>query len=314
MQHSRLRGVPRRLRLASALGLMICLSVFTHDTARAQTLPPANFAYVVLLSGWNLISSGGDTAIDVPSLTSTIVGPLYTFQPNDRAYEVTDLAHVQVGFAYWANFSKTTTVAIDTSDQDSYHVTVPAGQCVMVGDPSTKGSARISGAERTYIFSAALNTYIESNLVGIGRGAWACNDTRSSVVSVAFTGDELAINWPDCCAPVPSNSHGNGFLIILNDSPAPIILGLRQMDRNGDYLDGGDFVRGDSAACSTCPEYSTHPACSSDAVTNSIEISPGDYTLHIQADAPNAPDLQASVTIKANTTYRICYFLNKNRS
>jgi hypothetical protein len=316
MRISHLHGVATRLRLAAVFGLVACLAVFARDTARAQApLPPANFAYTVYLPGWNLISPGGQDAIDVGSLTAVLSGSLFTFQPNDASYETTNLGNVKPGFGYWANFTKTTAVALDKSSRDSYTVTVPAGQCVLVGNPSTKGSARITGAERSYVFSTAANTYVAGSLVGIGRGAWACNDTRTSVVSVAFTVDVNGANWPDCCGPTPSDNRGQSFLVFKNDSPYPLIVGMRQMDQNGEYLDDGDLIRGKLDGCVTCPEYdpSRHTSCSGDAVTQSIDLTPGDYTLHLQADGPNVPDLQASVSVAPNTTYTLCYFVDATR-
>jgi len=314
MAIAHMHGVKLRLGLGASLALIAFAALMARGAARAQApLPPANFAYVVYLPGWNLISAAGQTDISVPSLTDALSGSLFTFQPNATNYDVVDLAHVRPGQGYWANFTKRTAVALESSVRDAYTVTVPAGQCVMVGNPSTNGSARVTGAERIYVFSTALNNYVAGSLVGIGRGAWACNDTRTSTVSVAFTGDVLGANWPDCCNPHPINNRGAALMIFDNDSPAPIIVGARQMDANGDYLDTGDLIRGNLDACVTCPEYTTHRSCSTDAVTSSISVEPGYYTLHIQSEDRNVPDLQTSIFASADTSYDLCYFVDATR-
>ena len=307
-------GAKWRLGLGASLALIAFAALLARGAARAQApLPPANFAYVVYLPGWNLISSGGQTAIDTPTLVQDSDGPLFTFQPNATNYDVVDLAHVRPGQGYWVHFTRRTALALDLSPRESSSVTVPAGQCVMVGNPSTSGSARVTGGERTYIFSTALNNYVAGSLVGVGRGAWACNDTRTSTVSVAFAGDVLGANWPDCCNPHPVNNRGAALMIFDNDSPAPIIVGARQMDTNGDYLDTGDLIRGNLDACVTCPEYTTHRSCSTDAVTSSISVEPGYYTLHIQSEDRNVPDLQTSIFASADTSYDLCYFVDATR-
>jgi hypothetical protein len=304
----------RRLGFALILAAVAAVALFGRDAVQAQA-PPADFAYVVYPPGWNLISSGNQTDIGVESLQVGFSPPLYTFQAGDAAYESTSLSSVKAGYGYWAYFSRTVRIALNLSSRDSYTVTVPAGQCVMVGNPSTKGSARVRGADRVFAFSALLNDYVPETLIGIGRGAWACNGAAPSTVSVAFEGDVLSAAWPDCCAPTPSSQGGQGLLVFQNDSPAPIIVGLRQIDQNGELLEGGVPLIGAVEPCTTCPEYGSgqHTACNNAAVTRSFAVPPGLYTLHIQSEAPNMPDLVASITVDPDTRYALCYFIPANR-
>jgi hypothetical protein len=304
----------KRLTFAVAFGLLAVGGAWSGGAVRAQSsLPPANFSYVSYLPGWNLISSAGDAAADAPTLVDAISGPLFTFQPDARGYATTDLGHLKPGQGYWANFTKKAAIAYGVSDLDSTTLVIPAGQCAMVGNPSTKGSARVTGAERVYSFSAALNQYVDGSLIGLGRGAWACNDTRTSTVSVAFAGDVTQASWPDCCNPRPFPNRGMGHVIFANDSPSPFIVGLRQMQANGDYLDGGDAVRGEIDACPSCTEVSGAHQCSAGAIVLSFDMAPGSYSLHIQSEARNVADLQISISIDPDTQYSLCYFIGANR-
>lgn len=315
MAHAFSRRAVRLPVFALAIALLAAATVLGRGVRAQAPAPPANFAYVVYLPGWNLIAPGGQNNIDVESLQAGFSAPLYTFQAGDAAYETSTLASVKPGFGYWAFFSRTVRIALDLSDRDSYTVTVPGGQCVMVGNPSTKGSARVRGADHVYAFSTALNGYVEETLLGIGRGGWACNATDTTTVSVAFEGDVLSASWPDCCAPKPMSNRGQGFLIFRNDSPAPIIVGMRQIDENGDLTEGAAPLLGTVQACDTCPEYvpSQHTSCNSAAVERSFDMPPGLYTLHIQSEAANMPDLVVSVTVDPDTQYSLCYFIPPNR-
>ncbi|MHB8574139.1 MAG: hypothetical protein ACYDCQ_02295 [Dehalococcoidia bacterium] len=298
--------------LAIVLAVAALLWVSGWKAAQAEA-PAATFAYVVYPQGWNLIAPGGQTSMSNGFLDAASVGPLFTFQPGDSAYETAQLNRVKPGAGYWAYFSTITRIALDPSLRSSATVEVTGGTCVMVGNPSTNGSARIQGADRTYGFSAVTNSYIEERLIGIGRGAWACNDSHSGTVTVTYAGDLATASWPNCCSPQPISERGLSLLIFHNDSPSPIIVGLRQITESGDVLDPGEYFIHVVPACSACPEYATHSACGSAAVAYSIDVDPGLFTLHIQSDGVSVPDLQVSITVEGNMSYDLCYFVDANR-
>lgn len=312
-------GSMRRAALTVAIGLLAAGGLWWgQGPAHAQApAPQAQFAYVVYLPGWNLIAPGGQQDISTDSLTSVLSGSLYTVQAGDTQYEQTTLDQVVPGEGYWANFTDKTTIALDPSDIDSTTTNLPANSCVMVGNPSTKGSAKVTGADNVYEFSAAQNQYVATSLIGIGRGALACNGNHASVVSVAYEGDVITPDWPSCCDPTPSQQQGQALLVFENDSPAPITIGFRQMDQNGQLLDPSVRLYGSIDACTTCPEYdpTAHAAqgCGAGAVTRSFPEAPGFWHLTIQSDDANVPDLVADVTITANTKYTLCYFVAANR-
>jgi hypothetical protein len=177
-----------------------------------------------------------------------------------------------------------------------------------------RASARVSGASRVYVYSAVAQSYTPETLIGIGRGAWACNDDQqSATVSVADQGDVLGAAWPDCCGPAAYVGNGKGLLVFRNDSPAPLIVALRQTNATGALLGGGALFDDIIPSCGTCPEYSSHTLCSGDAVTHSVPVPPGTYILHLQSEGSNVPDLLADITVQADTSYGLCYFIGADR-
>ncbi len=295
---SRLHG--RNLRFGLALVVAtIALVGIMGKAARAQA--PAQFSYVTFVPGWNLVSfgSGGDYSGDVIAANSDNV--LYAFRPGDSRYEVTDPSDTRPGFGYWLHVNKQFQVILDLSDQDSTQLDVSAGECVLVGNPSTRGSARVRGADRSYEFSVTLNQYVPTTLIGVGRAAWVCNDTHSGRVSVGYEGDQFGgVVWPDCCDDGPVSNQGQGLVVFQNASDAPLIVALRQTDANGDALTNGDGVRG------VVRPSGLGSGCEGSAAST-FSMAPGSYTLHIQFDQPDTPDIQLDINIQPDHKYLFCY-------
>lgn len=291
-----------RTRRLSAI-LLLALTAATlglignrHSDAQSQ----ATFTYVVYPAGLNLISSAGDTAMTNLSESGTISGPLSSLRP-DGTQELTDPAHMKPGYGYWANFTKETTVTYHNSE-DSITLTIPAGQCAQIGNPSTKGSARVRGAERVFQFSAVSNRYIPTTLIGVGKGALACNDSRTSAVSVTYEGDTFAgVTWPDCCATGQVSNRGQALIRVQNASSAPMTVAIHQMDSSGSYLTGGVSVDTVANGCSSC-----QVSCDSVAA-QSFSLAPGYYTLHVQFDGSETPDIQLDAQFSADQQYLLCY-------
>ena len=286
--------------------LVLCSTSGVHAQAGAVA-----GSFIVFPAGWNLISFGSSTFTLRESLLQNSL--LYTFQANDSAYEAADPQHLTPGEGYWVYLAAQHGVTLPASGRFSTSTIIPGGQCVMVGNPSTAASARVSGATRVYVFSTLLNMYIEEPLVGIGRGAWACNDNATStMVMVTDEGDVLTADFPACCTPRPFAGAGRALLAFRNDSPYPLLAGLRQVDAVG------QFMAVSTMACSACPEYTPaeHDArgCSRYAVAgDSVALPPGQYLLHMQSDGPNVPDLQGVITLDANTSYQWCYYVSSTR-
>jgi hypothetical protein len=307
----------RRSGLALLIAIAASVGLWRGHVTRAQT-PAANFAYVTYLPGWNLISfaEGGDYSGDV--FQTHTGNTLYTFRPSDTNYEVTTPAKTEAGFGYWVNVSERFNIVLDISARDSTTVNVSAGQCVIVGNPSTSGSARIKGADRSYVWSAARNQYVAETLVGVGRAAWVCEDSRAGTVSVAYEGDVLKADWPACCqigATGGTPNRGQGLLVFHNDSPQPTIEGLRQIDVQGEPVTNGDVISGALGACASCPAYApgTHGPCADAAPTVSASMQPGYYTLHIQSESENQADMIFELQVTPDTKYDLCYFITAGR-
>jgi hypothetical protein len=200
---------------------------------------------------------------------------------------------------------------LETSQNETAQMDVAAGECVMMGNPSTHGSSRVHGADRVYEFSPVLNQYIETDLIGVGRAAWVCNDNHSGRVTLGYEGDQVpGFTWPACCDRGPTPNQGKGLFVFQNDSPVPLIVGLRQTDADGNPLMNGDGVAGSIAACDQCRIYApgTFPGdCSGNAITLSFNMAPGTYVLHAQVEDSNFPDLQADIMIQPDEKYVFCF-------
>jgi hypothetical protein len=299
---SRLHGRNLRFGLAFVVAAVALVGIMGRHAARAQA--PAQFAYVTFIPGWNLVSfgSGGDYSGNVIQANSD--NALFAFRPGDSSYETFTPADTRAGYGYWLHVTKRFNVLLDLSDEDSTQVDVSAGQCVLVGNPSTRGSARVRGADRSYEFSVTLNQYVPTTLIGVGRAAWVCNDTHSGRVSVGYEGDQFGgVIWPDCCDAGPVSNQGQGLVVFQNASDAPLIVGLRQTDANGAPQMNGDGVSG------AVTPSGGGGGCDG-AVSFPFSMAPGTYTLHIQFEQPDTPDIQLDINIQPDHKYLFCYHPN----
>src|SRR4051794_8120839 len=136
MSYRGMHGLVRRaLALLTLAGVALALHSAPVD---AQAVPVPG--YTVMATGWNLVSSAGATSLNVPSSQH----PLFTLQPGDAGYRQTTWQQLKAGAGYWALFDTNTALRLPPSNSTSYSVDVPAGQWVMVGNPSSSGSARIT--------------------------------------------------------------------------------------------------------------------------------------------------------------------------
>jgi hypothetical protein len=303
-------------RVAATILLVIAVLVgawSAGEAVRAQApAPRARFAYLVLYQGWNLIAPAGNTDL---SFAATLVKALYAYPPGAVAYQQAGLRDVTPGLGYWAYVAdpRGGSIVLDLSGQDSVALDLPAGSCALIGNPSTKGSARVHGADRVYVYSNLLNRYIATTLLGVGQGGLACNDAASAeVVTIAFEGDVSVPDWPSCCSPRPLNLGGRSQVVFKNDSPAPLTVAFRNMDRAGNLTsEDPEVLLGAIEACSDCIAYppgaQPRPPCSDAATTYSFTVPPGAYHLVIHADVPEQPDTIADVAVLPNTVYTVCY-------
>jgi PKD repeat protein len=130
--------------------------------------------------GWNLASGPAGTTF------AQADGPLYTYQAGDTSYEtVANTTPAAAGHGYWAYFTAPTTMSLAGGSATlPMSITLPAGQYVMVGNPSTTQTVTVSGAEVVYTFNTASNSYSPASgtaTLAPGQGAWVYSSAGGTV-------------------------------------------------------------------------------------------------------------------------------------
>ena len=159
----------RKLSLC-LLALMLSL-LGRQPHAHAQA--PAGGIEVTFPAGWNLVSLPAGTSL------SGIPGPLYTFQSSDAGYETVQPAQgTRTGFGYWAYFPADTTLTLAAGTNAPTQIPLPAGQWVMLGDPSGTQWANIAGVDAAYYYdtrsgyTSGLNCVAQCTNVAPSEGVW----------------------------------------------------------------------------------------------------------------------------------------------
>ena len=129
--------------------------------------------------GWNLIATPPGTTIPGP------LGPFYTLQPGDSTYR--QVQNPQRGYGYWVYFSDTTTAKLAPGSSSPYTVNAPAGQWIMVGDPSGTGPATVSGADAVYTYDP-VNGYQKASTLKPGQGAWVLSNSGGPITLTPLAG------------------------------------------------------------------------------------------------------------------------------
>ena len=125
-------------------------------------------------AGWNLVALPRGTAL-------TGVQELYTFQPGDSDYEAVQPDQgSEAGLGYWAYFGANTAVNLAQGGSDAYSVDAPAGQFIMIGDPSGSMPATVSGADAVYTYDAA-SGYQQTTTLLQGQGAWVMSTDGGTI-------------------------------------------------------------------------------------------------------------------------------------
>ncbi len=122
---------------------------------------------VSYVAGWNLIA--GPAGTPFPQAES----PIYTWQPDDTTYESrAATAGVQAGAGYWAYFPQPAVVPLSGFSADTYTVVVPAGQSVLIGNPSATRAMVVHGADSVTIWDSSAQQYRSAGSLAPGTGAW----------------------------------------------------------------------------------------------------------------------------------------------
>ncbi len=120
-------------------------------------------------AGWNLIGVPNGSTIPGP------LGPFYTFQAGDTAYQA--VQNLQQGLGYWAFFATPTTASLPFTGPRTVTMLIPARQYVMVGNPGS-AAAILSGADVAYVYDSATG-YRQTDQIPPGQGAWVFSSTGS---------------------------------------------------------------------------------------------------------------------------------------
>jgi hypothetical protein len=121
-----------------------------------------------------------------PGTDFSVASTLYTLQPGDTDYEqVSAGAGTTAGFGYWATIANAdqasfTPVTLAMGSNAPYHISVPPGSWVTVGDPSGLLAASIQGADVAYSYAPATGYQVATTLQP-GQGAMVTSATGAVV-------------------------------------------------------------------------------------------------------------------------------------
>lgn len=137
---------------------------------------PAGSTTVTYAAGWNIVAGPSGATF------SQAAGALNTLQAGDSDYETLAAgAPVAAGRGYWAFFSRPVTMTLGGSSAGSVSLSAPAGQWILVGNPSATAPATVRGADLVYLWDPAANQYSQTNVLPVGRGAWVYSFTGATV-------------------------------------------------------------------------------------------------------------------------------------
>jgi hypothetical protein len=122
-------------------------------------------------AGWNLIAVPLTTNIPGP------LGPIYTYQAGDTAYE--EVQNLQPGLGYWVDFDAPTTATLSAGSPQSVSLPLPAGQYIMVGNPGSF-PATVRGADAVYVYNPSTG-YQQTTTLQPGQGAWVFSYSGGTV-------------------------------------------------------------------------------------------------------------------------------------
>ncbi len=147
-------------------------------TAAAASPTPvtASGPTVTYQPGWNLVGAPAGTTYTQAS------GPLYTFPAGAAAYVSNpNTQGVVAGQGYWAFFNQSTTVSLSGTNSDTGSVSAPAGQYVMIGNPSATQTLSVSGADAIFTFDTGANNYTAVTSLAPGQGAWVLSNAGGTI-------------------------------------------------------------------------------------------------------------------------------------
>ena len=146
----------------------------TQTVVVSASGPSATYA-----AGWNLVGAPAGTTF------TAAAAPLYTLNASGSYDSVPASEGVIGGRGYWAYFAGQTTVQFAGAGTNTATVSAPAGQYVMIGNPSATQNATVTGADTVYTYDAAGDAYAASNVLKPGAGAWALSNAGGTITITA---------------------------------------------------------------------------------------------------------------------------------
>lgn len=159
----------RRVLLFAAIVLATLFLAFGRPSStRAAT--------ILYQPGYELIAGPTGT------LVSGVAGSLYTIDLQSGQFKAVDpTLPLQGGVGYFANFTDLTNVRLAPDDGQPATINAPAGQWLLVGNPSDYNDAAVQGADLVYGYDPQAG-YIQESTLPPGQGALVYSANAGPIV------------------------------------------------------------------------------------------------------------------------------------
>jgi hypothetical protein len=165
-------GRPAGTGIWQPAAIPLALAVGSTQPVPAATPAAGTGGSVTYHAGWNLVAGPAGT------IFTGVSGPIYTLQAEDGQYEsLAAGGPAQAGLGYWAYFDQDTSVTLAPDGAQSASVPLPAGQYVMIGNPSGTHAVTVSGADGVLVYDPVRGQYTQATTLQPGQGAWAISAT-----------------------------------------------------------------------------------------------------------------------------------------
>jgi hypothetical protein len=193
--------------LAPLLAVALTLPV-VRGTARAH----AQGVGITYHAGWNIVA--GPDGTQLPDSTK-----LYALGPGDLGFvTLPPQGPIAGGRGYWAYFPADSTVTLAGTGTSTAQVPAPAGQYILIGNPSGTQSAIVSGADDVEVWDPVAAIFQASTTLGVGQGGWAMSRAGGAIT---ITGTGPALSAPAPAPAVPPSTSASSAPPVASATPAP---------------------------------------------------------------------------------------------